>query len=147
MSKKRRWFWIFVSLAILIGAAFAVHAGFSAHGRSKQEESIRADWVYLTSVVQTGNFAQLESKGRGILVRFEDGDYVALLHHSSDDDETWYGGGDYTLGLTSKGKRIVSKYHFCGYEGLSCTCRNGQQYSSLSDFLTRMSSCGWASDE
>lgn len=98
------------------------------------------DWRRLDEICARQPFQDSGENGDGcIKLAFKDGTWAAILHRSSHDES---GHGDHTVGVTSRGDRIESDYHFCGYEGFSCTLDN-KEYASFDDFLAKTQECGW----
>jgi 7-keto-8-aminopelargonate synthetase-like enzyme len=131
-----------VVAACLLAIGLGLYFGLPAYVRHIEDEEIREGWTRLAEARSIGNLAQMEKRVY-LVIRFGDGDYLALCSHADCCDTRTLHTGDYTLGLTGRGKKIFSTHHFCGSEGLHGELAQ-KQYRDLRDFLSQTSECNWS---
>jgi hypothetical protein len=136
-----------IGKTIALGIAVAFVAYFFLYAPSRREynriSSIQQGWAQLRDACKSTDPDQVQKKC-DLVIKFKDGDFLALVAHSFHEDSDFYTGiGDYALGLSGKGRRIFTdSYHFCGYEGL-CGDLTHKDYGDFSDFLKQTAQFGW----
>jgi hypothetical protein len=140
MSRKTKI--ILIVLAATVALVLALILVPPAIVKHKTKQAIHDDWARLEEICKNKSWSQLDEHGWGILVRFKDGDYVALRYYDDHGEGDFLHPDDYTLGISGKGKKIYCEYHFCGGEGLSCRMSH-DEYLDLADFLKRTADCNW----